>query len=929
MEFSMVKCLYRGVLACAAVLASAAPIFAQSAVAGVVRDQSGLVLPGVTVEVSSPVLIEKVRTAVTDGSGQYKVVDLRPGNYTVVFTLPGFSTATREGIQLPAAFTATVNIELQLGSLQENVTITGAAPLVDVQNAVQQSVVNREVLDAIPTGRNVFSVGQLIPGTTTNRPDVGGTEGMQQQSFQVHGSETRDISFQVDGMSVNSNYGNAGIVGVYYNDGMMEEISYQTNALPAEVSSGGIRINMIPREGGNTFHGSLFATGAGGGLQTDNFSDELRARGMTAVNSIDQLYDVNFSLGGPIKRDRVWFFGTARRWGASRLVANTFNPDRTQAVDENHITSTVGRLTYQATGSNKISAYYDKNVKYRGHRRDLTGDYQFVDPQASYLQTTPLGYTAQLKWSSIATQRLLVESGMSLMFLHYKTGYRPEVGNNDLARIDFVQSTLTGAAPRDYDSFASRRTFSSTVSYVTGSHAVKVGVQFANGPYRETYTMHGDMQLRFNNGTASAVDLFNTPVDVRESLNADLGIYAQDQWNIGRLTVNPGVRFEHFNAAIRDQRAGAGAFVPERELARIDDVPNWNDVVPRLGVAYDLFGTGRTAIKASASKYMQNEGIGLAHSVNPMYLSRDRRTWTDVNGDGLAQMSELGPSNGFSGGVNQRFDPDLARPYSWEYSASLQHQLAEGLSVSAAYYRRNARNLYGVKNLLVTPADYSPVTIANPIAQGSLVVYNQNAATRGLLDLLVSNYSELDKKYDGVELKVDKRFAGGALLFGGLTVGRKFGSIRGTTDDLNDPNELINANGYVDLDSTVQFKLAGTYPLPLGVQLSGTLQSSTGLPLRRTYTVTRAVVPDLTQASIGIDLLPRGDMRLERLNQFDLRFEKQLTIGTTKLSGLLDMYNVLNTNVTTAEVEAVGSTLGRPVSILDGRLIRLGGKLTF
>src|SRR5258708_11655027 len=265
-------------------LACAASAAAQSAVAGVVKDTTGLVLPGVNVDVASPALIEKTRIVITDGNGQYKAVDLRPGTYTVVFTLPGFATVTREGIELPAAFTATVNVEMRVGALEENVTIVGGAPLVDVQNAVQQSVVSREVLDAIPTGRNVFSVGQLIPGTTTSKPDVGGTEGMQQQTFQVHGSETRDISFQVDGMSVNSNFGNAGIVGVYYNDGMMSEISYQTNALPAEVSSGGIRINMIPREGGNAFHGSLFATAANGRTQNDNFSDALRARGMTAAN---------------------------------------------------------------------------------------------------------------------------------------------------------------------------------------------------------------------------------------------------------------------------------------------------------------------------------------------------------------------------------------------------------------------------------------------------------------------------------------------------------------------------------------------------------------------------------------------------------------------------------------------------------------------
>lgn len=902
---------------------------AQSAIAGVVRDQSGLGLPGVGVEVSSPVLIEGTRSGVTDDHGQYRIVDLRPGTYRVIFTLAGFNTFTREGLELPAAFTATINAEMTIGALEENITIVGGTPLVDVQNAVQQSVVNREVLDAIPTGRSVFAVGQLIPGTTMSRPDVGGTEGMQQQSVQIHGSDTRDVSFQVDGMSVNSNFGNAGIVGVYYNDGMIEEISYQTNALPAEVSAGGIRINMIPRDGSNTLRGSLFATAANGAMQADNFTDELRARGMTAPNQISNLYDVNVSVGGPVTHDKVWFFGTVRRWSADRYVANTFNPDRTQAIDDNTLTSVVGRLTFQLNGANKISAYYDKNMKYRGHRRDTRADYQFISPEASFLQTTPLGYTGQMKWTAIISPRLMLETGLSLMFLHYDTGYQPDIADDALARNDFIQSTLTGAAPYFYDSYASRRTLSSALSYVTGAHHLRVGMQLGNGPYRETYTMHGDVLLRYRNGIPDSVDTYNTPVDVRESMRIDLGVYVQDQWTFKRFTFNPGVRFEHFNAAIREQTAGAGTFAPARSFVAIDNVPNWTSVVPRLSGAYDVFGDGRTALKASASKYMSSEGVGLAHTVNPMFLSTDRRSWSDPNGDGIPQLSELGPSNGFRGGVNQRFDPELSRPYNWEYSAGIQHQITDRLSAGVVYYRRDGRSNYGVRNLLVTAADYMPVTITDPLTGGPLTVYNQNPATRGQVDLLVSNQDELNKAYNGLEVKVDKRFANRAMIFGGWTVGRKYGSILGSASDLNNPNVLINSQGYVDLDSTNQFKISGTYPLPAAISLSGTLQSSTGLPLRRTYNVTTAVVPGLTQGSFAVDLLERGEYRLPRLNQLDLRLEKGFSFGKSRLSAVLDIYNTLNSSATTAEVETVGSTLGRPVSILDGRLARVGAKFTF
>ena len=910
--------------------------YGQSAIAGIVKDATGGALPGVSVEAASPALIERSRSAVTDGNGQYKIVDLRPGEYTVTFTLAGFSGVTRAGIQLPTAFTATVNVELKVGSIEETITVSGLSPVVDVQSSVQQTVVSREVLDAVPTARNVFAVGAIIAGTTAARPDVGGTQGMQQNSLQVHGSQSRDTLYQVDGMSINSNFSDGAQVGVYYNDGMVQDISYQTNALPAEVSQGGIRINMIPREGGNAYHGALFATAASGRLQADNFDDGLRARGMTAANHIDKIYDINPSFGGPIERGRLWFFGTFRRWGVHNFVANTFNPDRTQALDDNHITSSVLRLTWQPATKHKFAIYYDKNVKFRGHRRDTTADYQFIEPQAAFQQTTPLGYTAQAKWTSTMSDRLLVETGLSVFFLHYKTGYEPGVQPTDIARVDFTRSTLTNAVVYDYDSYATRRTLSSAVTYVTGSHNAKIGLQYGTGPYRETYVMNGDQQWRYSNGVPNSVDRFNTPVDVRSNLNIDLGVYAQDQWTISRATINAGVRVERFVTSLKQQTAGAGSFVGARDFAPVPDVPKWTSVVPRLGLAYNLFGNGKTALKGSASKYMQNEGVGLSSLVNPMQLSRQRCAWVDADGDLAAQPGEVSACTGFSGGVNQRIDPDLTRPYNWEFSAGVQQELLPQFSVSAVYYRRNLRNLYGQRNTAVPPSAYSPVTITDPLTGTPLTVYNQSAATRGLVALLVSNYDELNSQYDGLEIKLDKRFANSATVFGGVTIGHKLGSIRNAVpapgtlaNDLNNPNVLINSQGYVDNDSTYQLKLAGTYPLPGGIRFSGALQSNTGLPLQRVLTVTTALVPGLTQVTQAVDLVERGSVRLERMNLLDLRFEKVFRLGRTQLSPVADIYNVLNSNVSTSEVTAVGSSLGRPSAILDGRFMRLGAKLNF
>jgi hypothetical protein len=904
-----------------------APAAGQSAIAGAVKDSTGAMLPGVTVEAASPALIEKARSATTDANGQYKIVDLRPGVYVVTFSLTGFTTIRREGVQLPTAFTATINAELQLGTVEETVTVSGESPVVDVQSSVAQSVMDARVLDAVPTGRDVFAVAQLISGVTTSRPDVGGSEGMQQPVLQVHGSSTRDMTYQQDGMPINHSFGVGNQTGFYYNEDAIQEISYQTSALPAEVSQGGVRINMIPKDGGNVLHGGMFATGAGGGMQSDNQSEELVARGLRAPNRLDRIYDMNVSIGGPIRRDRLWFFSSFRRWGSDRLVANTFNPDGTQAVDDNRLTDALGRLTLQISERNKISASYDKGWKFRGHRRSNFAA-NFFSPEASFVQNTDNNYIAQVKWTSPLTSQLLLDAGISFLKVAYNLGYQPDVQADDVAVFDFVTSTIMNAAAYEFTSDALIRGYSASASYVTGAHNVKVGAQLREGPYHDTYAMHGDIILRLNNGVPDSVDIYNTPVSERESLDRDLGLYLQDSWTMRRLTVNAGIRYENFKLSIPDQTGGVGRWVGERRFAATN-VVTWNSTVPRFGIAYDLFGNGKTAIKASASKYMQNEGVSLGQLVNPMFRTSARRSWRDANNNRIAEESELGPSTGFQGGVNTRIDPNLERPHNWEYSASVQHELGPQLSVMAGYFRRTISNLYGVRNQLVPPEAYTPVTIADPLSGSPLVVYNQSAATLGRVDLLLSNQDLLESSYNGLEIQANKRFPNNALIFGGLTVGRNEGSIRGTNDDLNNPNLLINHIGAVGFDATYQANVAGSYPLPYGLQLSGSVRSATGLPLRRTFTVTRTQVPNLTQVTQAVDLIERGDARLDRSTLVDLRVAKIFRIGGHRLEGVADLYNVLNSNAATGAVQAVGASLGRPDAIVDGRLLRLGVQWRF
>src|SRR5258706_15969413 len=266
----------RRVALCAALLCAAACLVpdvasAQVAIAGVVKDGTGAVLPGVTVEASSPVLIEKTRTVVTDTAGQYKIVDLSPGIYQVSFTLAGFKTVKRTDIILEGTFTAQVSADLQIGQMEETLTVTGASPVVDVINNTTSFVANREVLDAIPTtDRNTVSRALLIPGTTVT-PFVLG-----QYNLTSHGSSREDFTIAIDGLRVNNLCGSGQYSGFYMNDAAVQELTYSTGSESAEIQSSGIRVNSVPKDGGNRFSGSLFVYGQGSSLQGDNRTDEMK-----------------------------------------------------------------------------------------------------------------------------------------------------------------------------------------------------------------------------------------------------------------------------------------------------------------------------------------------------------------------------------------------------------------------------------------------------------------------------------------------------------------------------------------------------------------------------------------------------------------------------------------------------------------------------
>jgi hypothetical protein len=939
--------------------------FAQSAIAGVVKDTSGAVLPGVTVEASSPVLIEKSRSATTDSEGRYQIIDLRPGIYTVTFSLEGFNAFKRDGIDLPSNFTAPVNADLTVGSLQETVTVSGQSPVVDVQNAVQQVVMTRALIDAVPTGRSIQTLSALLPGARLALPDVGGNSGMQNRDISVHGSDGRDMTFMVDGMVLNGIEGD-GSVQSYYNNMIFEEVTYQTSGISAETSAGGVRANMIPKDGGNTFRGTLFATYGNQALQSNNLSQDLINRGLAAPDALFRIWDFNVAEGGPILHSRLWFFSSYRDWGVYQYIANSFfgwgpkgpgtdpgifgTTNGKQTVDDASIRSGMTRFTLQATPKNKVAFYWDKIRKFRGHENSA-GAGVIISGEATDIRAPKPRYTTESKWTSTITNRLLFEAGYALDNETYTLEPLPEsVGV--IPKRDITQNTLYGAYDFGYYyREPKRRTIVSSMSYVTGSHAVKVGIQYGFGYFFRSRVLPADMVQRYRNGVPDSVFVYNTPQNSQANMDRDMGIYAQDSWTFGHVTLTPGVRYENFIGSVHAEDSPAGRFVPARHFDTIDNLPNWKDVSPRFGIAWDVQGNGKTAVKFGIGKYMRAYTTGFADSYDPNILDTDTRTWTDANGDNIAEISELGPSQNKTFGIKAPRRPadGIRRPYQIEMNASVQREILTGFSVNFSYFRRDYKQNFSTDNVAVAPSDYTALTLTSPLDGAPVTIYNLNPAKLGAIDLVDQNSATNYRKYGGYDAGFNARVKK-LNVFGGISTGRTISN----TCDVEDPNQLLYCDqSKYHIPYATQVKIAGSYALPWALEASGALQSYPGdarnssvdtgnsgniaaedPSLRVNWTVNNTIVraqtgQTLTQSQIVVPLIPPGTKFLGRQNQIDVRLKRVFPFKGKQIEAQFDVFNALNANPILTVNQTYGTALDRPASVLQGRLIRLGLQAKF
>ncbi len=980
------------VLICGAILVPSAWAQQSSGIAGVVRDSGGLAMPGVTVEAASPALIEKVRTVTTDGEGRYNVVDLRPGAYTISFTLAGFSTVKREGVVLGSGFTATVNVAMSVGAIAETITVTGASPVVDTQTVRQQETLSTKDLESLPSGNiGLQTLAYVTPGFAATQADVGGTRdtwSAQGNYTFYHGKTGTRASY--DGFRNQYFIGAASGVGYVTDSGNIEELQLETTGMGADSGSGSTSLNVIPRSGSNVFRGGIDGYYSNANMQSANIDDNLRSFGINSSAEVQRIYRAGAQLGGPIKRDKLWFFAAIGRWG-SRVNQPGAYYNALQGKSGNPVTPTLFyapdlsrpaasfdwfrnnslRTTWQASARQRVNVYFDIQKSCRCTTGPFTGA-NAIESERGW-DWWPSG-VVQGTWTMPLTSKILLEAGGSWQVANWVNFAEEGVTRDDRSILELSTNFRYGAtslltAPIARTGRSAER-FSMT--YVTGTHNIKVGIgdeQAFNDESRSRNNSDG-LNYDFLNGKPNRIQYQAEPFLQQERQNVELGIFAQDAWTIKRVTLNLGLRLDYLSMGFPAADLAAGLYVPARHVDELKGVPQWTDVNPRMGVAWDVFGSGRTAVKASFGRFNQLSRSDLTRRFHPFSSSINTafRTWTDTNNNyipdcqlaNFSQNGECGPISNVNFGKfipsATLFDDSVTkanRDYLWDINLEVQHEVLKGLSVSAGYNRNWDGSFTVTENTLVGPQNFDEYCItapADPRLPGGggkqlCGYYDIQPAFFGLGTLRVTNAKEFGKPeryWDGFTFAANGRLPRGVKLGGGLDFGRQVDDHCYTVDVPNQPNDITNVNVggpfcriVTSWGDTMDFRFRGSIPLKGGFDASFIYRNTPGAELSSLLTVTSADVkfknPARTTltAAKTVNLYAPNSVYGDRFKQLDVAVNKSFNIGWGRLRTALDIYNVLNGNSIQSVVTAYSVRWLRPVGFLDARLARVTAAIQF
>jgi len=1002
----------------------------RGALTGTVRDASGGVLPGVTVEAASPALIEKIRTAVTDSAGVYRIVNLDPGAYTLTFSLEGFSQVKRENIEVRGSATLTIPVEMRVGSVTETVIVSGESPVVDVQSTRREAVVDGDVIAVLPGTRSTGSLITMIPGVETFGAALNPSPGLV--FFFSRGGPNSEGRFNVNGMPVANAFAGGGGSSLIYDTVNVDEIAFTVAGGMGETDVGGPVLNIVPRSGGNTFQGQAFTNFSNDALRGNNLTPELTAPtpgpNLRETPGIIKAYDANISYGGPIVRDRLWFFGSYRKLNTETAVegvvgnGNAFNLSRWDWAEDRSLTARtsagrsiyIGRLTAQVAAKHRVSVSWEAQQRCDGtplkaetdgcHTRgtNWVAATATSSPEAS-LNYLDVPYTVvQGRWTNPMTNKLLLEAGGTYYSYRHAGGFlslppdgifdigvteastaiNPVTGSQYAPRSNYVYRALS-----EYrDDTASPNNWNTSLSYVTGSHSLKVGYQ---GAYQAASTIrHANPTLLSYNFNQGVPNQFT--VRIPEWGTADRtwtqAFFAQDTWTRGRMTLQGALRYDRAWSYSPAGLSGTTEAAPQLGLnaitfPRTPSVDSFNDLTPRFGVAYDLFGTGKTALKFSGGRYLGAATNGLAYTRNNpavRTVSSVPRGWTDLDNDrvvdcNLAILTANGECaaltgnnlnfGGQSGNLTQVNQDTLrgwgVRDYDWQWSIGVQHEVLSRVSVDVAYARRSFHSFTITDNQVRDPSQYDAWTITAPsdsrLPGGGgypITVYTPTAAAAAIP---AQNYITWETDFgparssywQGVDFTVNARTRQGLTLQLGTNTGHKIDDTCATVVEIDspDPRDCRLTPPY---QTTVRGLASYTIPR-IDVLVSTAIRSQPPLGLVATWPVPNSVVSQIlgrippggtAGGNTNVTILD-NDHRLyadNRRTQVDMRVAKIFRFGKKRLDVGVDGENLLNTNYATTYDgtyqyslgnTTMGGTWNNPTAIYPPRYARLNITINF
>jgi hypothetical protein len=857
-------------------------------------------VPGVSVTITSPALVSGTMTGVTDTGGANRFPSLPPGVYAVRVELQGFRTVTRENINVQVGATTPLDLQLAVAAVAEEVTVTGASPVVDTTSANTSVHLSEQLLQGTPGGRDIWALVEYkVPSLLITRPDVGGASGGLQGVYNARGTTSAQNSQYLNGINVGDPAA-IGAAGYYHDFGAFEDIQVSTGAHDITVPTSGVFLNMVTKSGGDSWRGNSTFTWLGDATQAQNIDDEMLRYGFRPeTNSVDFVSDVNVGVGGPIIARKLRLYSSFRDWRVHVNVPAAFS---TLVLDRTDITSYLFNTTYQINDENRLTGFYSKQW-YKKPNRFLAGSNTLV--QESTSNEDDVFDIYQVLWNSVLTSRLFVDARFGLNKIFFPT----YLNGTDQTLNDSATGIRTRNFTTGTERWRDRYQIQATAQYyldeaLGGRHEFKFGLDNTHAPVENRVSRWDDVDLTYSSATnlSQNVTLYGTPFYSKTAVNVT-ALYAQDAYAVKNLTLVGGLRFEALEGYLPEQGSPPSRFFPAlpRSFPEQRNLVNWHTVGPRLSAAYDLMGNGRTALKAAAGRYYYviASGGGVLDGANPNGNYQEVYGWNDANGDRRFQSGEQ-TGNAVITRVDTStisFDPDYVRPYTDEYTGGVDHELIPAVRLSAVYTHRRERNPQATSNpanpydtFLTTRPDNGRDGVAGTADDGTFQFYNRTSTA--VNQTFFTNDRNFLQTYNGLEITATKRMSNNWQVLAGYT----FGQTRqeGLSVSTN-PNNFINAEGPVTGqigDRPHQFKLTGTYITPwYDIGLAGNVNMQSGIAVTRQVNTAQTVGGNTT-----VNVEPLGSERLDARTAMDLRVFKTARFGRRDLSVAVDFNNMFNVN---------------------------------